>query len=76
LEASIDGENWTEIDAQVDNNDLNGPSQVAIWPIRTAYDVRFFRITQTDTNHKPSDPEWNHLLEFSAFELFGSVRDF
>jgi hypothetical protein len=70
VEASLNGAEWTEIDRKVDNEALNRKNATATFACSTLVEARMVRIRQIGKN-------WlgNHTLLFSAFELFGALRD-
>jgi hypothetical protein len=74
LDVSIDGRKGVEVERKVENNQLNGPWFIAAWPILVPHDVRCIRLTLTDKNHNAGNPDWCHVLELSAFELYGTIR--
>jgi hypothetical protein len=70
LEASLDGTTWTEIDRRLDNDALNGKNVTATFSCSALVEARMIRIRQVGKN-------WlgNHTFLFSAFEIFGAIRD-
>jgi predicted nucleic acid-binding Zn-ribbon protein len=67
LEASLDGENWTEIDRRINNPDFAGPNK-ASFHVCHPDQARFIRLTQTGRNHKGDDS-----LFLFALEIFGTL---
>jgi hypothetical protein len=68
VESSLNGEAWTEIDRQTDNEDFTGVGlRTASFAVSKS-DCRFIRLTQTDTNHCR-----NYSLQVGAFEVFGTL---
>jgi hypothetical protein len=51
LEGSLDGENWTEIDRQTNNEDFHHSPERVSFAIPKGVESRFIRLTQTDKNH-------------------------
>jgi hypothetical protein len=70
LESSLDGLNWTEIDRQVDNDDLNDDFLTHSYTVSNSDKCRFIRFTQTDQNHYHDD-----YLRLCAFEVFGTLLE-
>ena len=73
LEVSNDEEreNWTEIDRQEDNDELNGESRTANFKITPVPSIgfRFFRLRQIGQNHRGSN-----CLTIGALEIFGAIQ--
>ena len=69
IEVSNDGSLWTEIDRR-DNNDLNDKSVTVNFKISDvpSASFRFFRLRQTEKNHRGND-----YLFLSALEIFGTL---
>lgn len=80
IEGSDDGDTWTEIDRQTDNEDFRyswrkTPNRnLAAFAIAIANQVecRFIRLTQTGKTHPP-DPD--DLLRICAVEFFGVLSE-
>jgi hypothetical protein len=71
LEGSIDGENWTEVDRQTNNQDFKAGRNWVSYAVATPKVVRFIRLTQTDKNH------WNYdSLDLQAVEFFGAILEY
>jgi hypothetical protein len=69
VEGSQDGESWTELDRQRNNQDFKtGAKQTSSFAVSNSPECRFIRLTQTARNHLNSD----HLF-FCAVEFFGTL---
>jgi hypothetical protein len=69
VESSQDGRSWTEIDRRKGTRDFTGWGRASFAVSESkSVDLRFIRLTQTDTNHKG----WN-LLVLAAVEFFGTL---
>jgi hypothetical protein len=78
LEGSPDGETWTEIDRQTDNQDFTDVDlmfpkawKAVSFAVSDASDFRFIRLTQTDMDHRGS----HYLLCMRAVEFFGTLSE-
>jgi hypothetical protein len=70
IEGSDDCENWTELDSQTNNSDLNDQNKICTWPTKIRMKSRYIRLRQTGLNHNGTDFLW-----ISSFELFGSLME-
>jgi hypothetical protein len=70
IEGSSDGATWRLLDAQEDNESLEGESAVATFEVAGAEEVRFLRLRQTGPAHDGS-----HQITITGFELFGDLRE-
>lgn len=71
LEASNDGDNWTDLSTHEDDRSLDRRGAVHTWPlpgVRQAY--RFFRVRQTGRNSNN-----HHYLALSGMEFYGDLFD-
>jgi hypothetical protein len=68
IEASIDGQEWEEIDRRNNDGHLNGPKCVHSYEISKVRRCRYIRISSTGPNHRG-----DNCISFSAFELFGGL---
>jgi hypothetical protein len=68
VERSLDGQNWTEIDVQVGNQDFKYDWNTASFALSNSGECRFIRLTQTDKNHYGDDE-----LRLRALEFFGTL---
>jgi hypothetical protein len=69
VEGSKDGESWTTIDEQKRDSHLKEDFAVHSFDVKSEFECRFVRLTQTGKNHADSN-----RLEFCSLELFGSIR--
>jgi hypothetical protein len=67
VETSVDGNNWSPIDSQKDNNDLNGKRAMRAFPVAAAGPCRFIRLVNVGRNHFGTD-----CLRIETWEVFGS----
>jgi hypothetical protein len=67
VEGSLDGESWTEIDRQT-NNQFFTHWNTAPFAVSNPAECRFIRLTQTDKRH------YNELL-LRAVEFFGTLSE-
>jgi hypothetical protein len=63
VEGSLDGENWTEIDLQTDNQDFKCWNKVS-FVVSNPVESRFIRLTPTDENHYGGDHLYLCSVEF------------
>jgi hypothetical protein len=70
LEGSLNGENWTEIDHQPDNQDFANGLNTASFAVSNRAEFRFIRLTQTGKRH-----DGNHWLSLAAVEMFGALYE-
>jgi hypothetical protein len=73
VETSLDGEDWTVIDRQIDNGTFttdSGYGTLFSFAVSTSPECRFFRLPQTATNLRGSD----HLV-IVRFVIFGTLRE-
>jgi hypothetical protein len=68
LEGSYDALNWSELDRQKNNQDLNGDFKAKTWPCKELVAFRYVRLRQTAKNHHNS-----HFLFLNNIELFGTM---
>jgi hypothetical protein len=68
IEGSTDQINWTEIDRQNANENLNADHSVATFPVANAVECCFIRLTQAGKNRLGNDQ-----LVIWAFEIFGTL---
>jgi regulator of replication initiation timing len=69
VEGSLDGENWTEIDRQTDNQDFRKWNAVS-FTVSDPVESRFIRLIQTDKR-----PGGNGHLFLGAVEFFGTLSE-
>jgi hypothetical protein len=75
IEASLDAENWTEIDRKTQNQDLRS-WRIVTFAVQQPMECRFIRLSQTGKNNGCGDYnrcEPNDLLIFYAAEFFGTL---
>jgi hypothetical protein len=70
VEGSVDGDNWTEIDRQIDNQDFKDGMRTACFAVSVPLECRFVRLTQMDKNHLGTD-----YLRLRAVEFFGRLSE-
>jgi hypothetical protein len=71
LEGSEDGERWTELDRQTDNQDFKVPySNIVSFVVSNPGKVRLMRLTQTDKRHTGDDK-----LNLGFIEFFGTLYE-
>jgi hypothetical protein len=70
VEGSLDGESWTEIDRQADNQDFRHDWNTVSFTVSTPAECRFIRLTQADKNHDGHDE-----LRLRAVEFFGTLPE-
>jgi hypothetical protein len=70
VEGSIDGVNWTELDQQQNNSDLEKEPYAMTFPVTKSMESHFIRLIQKDRNRGG-----RHFLILRAFEVFGSLVD-
>jgi hypothetical protein len=68
VESSVDGESWTEIDRQPDDQDFKDGWSTASFAVSNLAECRFIRLTQTNKRHSGGDQ-----LPLSAVEFFGTL---
>jgi hypothetical protein len=69
VEVSDDGADWTPVDAQSKNGDLNSKGAVRTFAVRPdCPESRYVRLRQTGPAHSGKN-----FLAICAFELFGSL---
>jgi hypothetical protein len=59
-------EEWIRLDERRENSELNGSGRFATFEIANRVRVRILRLRQIGLNHRR-----DHILSFSAFEVFG-----
>jgi hypothetical protein len=69
IESSLDGETWTELDRQTNNDDFRDLN-IASFAVSKSGECRFIRLTQTGKNHKGF-----YQLSIRAFEVFGTLLE-
>jgi hypothetical protein len=69
VEGSMNGESWTEIDRQTNNQNFK-KWNAASFAVSNPADCRFIRLTQTDKNHRGNDQ-----LAVLALEFFGTLSE-
>jgi hypothetical protein len=70
VESSLDGETWTVIDRQTDNDDFKYDFALASFAISNSVESRLIRLTQTDKSHGQED-----CLLIHDFELCGTLLE-
>jgi hypothetical protein len=70
VEGSLDGENWTKIDRQTDNQDFKEHWNTVSFTVSKPVKSRFIRLTQTDKRHDGID-----YLFLLAVEFFGTLSE-
>jgi hypothetical protein len=70
VEASEDGQNWTQIDHREQDQELNGAKVLRTFRVTEARPCRFLRLVQIGRNHRGDD-----CLCVSAWEMFGSLLE-
>jgi uncharacterized coiled-coil protein SlyX len=68
--SSLDGEAWTQIDRQADNEDFGDWWKTASFAVSKSAECRFVGLTQTGKNHIGRDS-----LAIRAFEFFGTLLE-
>jgi hypothetical protein len=69
LEGSLDCKDWTNLDTQNNNTDLNGTSRLAHFKISgSSPESRYIRVRSTGLNHQAC-----YYLVVGCFELFGDL---
>jgi hypothetical protein len=68
LQGLNDNDSWIMLDAQSNNDELNGTSRIATFSVSSPQTVRMVRISQIGKTHSHND-----YLILSVFELFGSL---
>jgi hypothetical protein len=72
LEGSLDSKDWTNLDTQNNNGDLNGKSRLAHFKIsESSPECRYIRVRSTGLNHQGI-----HYLVVGCFELFGDLINY
>ena len=69
FEASVDSDKWEKIDEKTDDTSLCEEGKEVSFPVQAVGYFRFFRITQTGTNHNQ-----NKQLVFAGFDISGYVK--
>jgi hypothetical protein len=70
VEGSLDGDNWTEIDRQTDNQDFKDGWNKVSFTVSKPVESRFIRLTLTDKTHHGRDS-----LYLAAVEFFGTLSE-
>jgi hypothetical protein len=68
VETSMDGQEWTAVDRQNENDQLDGSMKTATFSISRAEKCRFIRLTNIGRTWRGDD-----YLHLSAWEIFGTV---
>jgi hypothetical protein len=68
VETSLDGNKWSEIDHQEDNNAVNGGNMIGIFHVSRSGVSRFVRLVNIGRNHSGTNQ-----LVISSLELFGAI---
>jgi hypothetical protein len=69
VEGSEDGQEWTEIDRRIDNQDFSSwTATAASFDILQSSEFRFIRLTQTGKRH-----DGRGYLSLRAVEFFGTL---
>jgi hypothetical protein len=66
LEGSMNGTRWTELDRKKNDSHLKEDFAVHTFEVKSPFECRFVRLTQTGKNHSDS-----HRLAFCSLEIFG-----
>ena len=69
IEVSKDGSEWTQIDSQTNNNDLNNQDIRKAFSVTNSIECNRIRIRQTGPSHS------DNYITFSGFEIFGLLID-
>jgi uncharacterized coiled-coil protein SlyX len=69
LEGSMNGEDWTELDRRKNDSHLKEDLAVHTFEVKSPFECRFIRLTQTGKNHSDS-----HRLAFCSLEIFGGLE--
>jgi hypothetical protein len=69
FEGSTNGEDWTKLDQKKNDSHLKEDFAVHTFEVKSPFECRFLRLTQTGKNHSDS-----HVLAFSSLEIFGGLR--
>lgn len=78
IEVSNDGNQWVEIDRQMNCDELNGPSATAHFDIPKDMSrgrFRYVRLTGAGPSHAPVESRLSnmHVFGLAAFEIFGTL---
>jgi hypothetical protein len=68
VETSVNGVDWTTVDYQDTNSDLNGKNLTRLFAVKQTGECRLVRLVNIGRNHAGTDE-----MCVSAFELFGTV---
>jgi hypothetical protein len=69
LAGSMNGEGWTELDCRKNDSHLKEDLAVHTFEVKSPFECRFVRLTQTGKNHSDS-----HVLAFCSLEIFGGLE--
>jgi hypothetical protein len=69
FEGSMNGKDWTELDRRKNDSHLKEDLAVHSFEVKSPFECRFLRLTQTGKNHSDS-----HVLAFSSLEIFGGLE--
>jgi hypothetical protein len=69
FEGSMNGERWTELDRRKNDSHLKEDLAVHTFEVKSPFECRFVRLTQTGKNHSDS-----HRLAFCSLEIFGGLE--
>jgi hypothetical protein len=72
VEGSLDGESWTEIDQQTNNQDFKDGTATASFAVSKTGECRFIRLTETGKTHPPFPGD---SLLLCAVEFFGTLSE-
>jgi hypothetical protein len=64
----MNGEDWIELDRRKNDSHLKEDLAVHRFEVKSPFECRFLRLTQTGKNHGDS-----HVLAFCSLEIFGSL---
>ena len=68
----IQEDHWIQIDKQLDNNDLNGPSFKRVYSTSSNQCFRYIRLRGCGCNHRGDD---DYDIVLSHFEIFGKITN-
>jgi hypothetical protein len=76
VEGSLDGQNWTEIDRKMNNQDFKGREKTVSFTVSNPVECRFIRLTQTDKNWTGDYHSGRaDQLHLGAVEFFGTLSE-
>jgi hypothetical protein len=65
----MNGEDWTELDRRKNDSHLKEDLAVHSFEVKSPFECRFVRLTQTGKNHSDS-----HVLALCSLEIFGTLE--